>query len=315
MKIACLWVPALPLVAALRAEPQLCSQPLAVVQAGRDLGGRAHVLGATPAADGVGAGQTLAEARATCPRLLTRESSPERERAAAQAAREAAAAVSPRVEEAAPGLVYLDVAGLESLIGDDRAVARALVAAAEHVGLRAAVGFGSSKAVARLAARAASADLTLEETRWGAGGGAFLVVAAEEQREFLAALPLHALELPDELFESLRRFGLHTLGEVGALPPGPLAARLGPEAGLLARLARGEASAELAARTNRALAWASFSARLRPMPRDAPVRMNRRPRKSRFMPTPVVRSRFTGYSGTRLTSLRKLLSFPQVLLS
>ena len=132
MKIACLWVPDLPLVAALRAEPQLCSQPLAVVQAGRDLGGRAHVLGATPAADGVGAGQTLAEARATCPRLLTRESSPERERAAAQAAREAAAAVSPRVEEAAPGLVYLDVAGLESLIGDDRAVARALVAAAEH---------------------------------------------------------------------------------------------------------------------------------------------------------------------------------------
>ena len=240
MKIACLWVPDLPLVAALRAEPQLCSQPLAVVQAGRDLGGRAHVLGATPAADGVGAGQTLAEARATCPRLLTRESSPERERAAAQAAREAAAAVSPRVEEAAPGLVYLDVAGLESLIGDDRAVARALVAAAEHVGLRAAVGFGSSKAVARLAARAASADLTLEETRWGAGGGAFLVVAAEEQREFLAALPLHALELPDELFESLRRFGLHTLGEVGALPPGPLAARLRPEAGLLSRLARGE---------------------------------------------------------------------------
>src|SRR2546430_5688141 len=178
MKIACLWVPDLPLVAALRAEPQLCSQPLAVVQAGRDLGGRAHVLGATPAADGVGAGQTLAEARAMCPRLLTRESSPERERAAAQAAREAAAAVSPRVEEAAPGLVYLDVSGLESLIGDDRAVARALVAAAEHVGLRAAVGFGSSKAVARLAARAASADLTLEETRWGAGGGAFRVVPA-----------------------------------------------------------------------------------------------------------------------------------------
>src|SRR5438094_74611 len=248
MKIACLWVPDLPLVAALRAEPQLCSQPLAVVQAGRDLGGRAHVLGATPAADGVGAGQTLAEARATCPRLLTRESSPERERAAAQAAREAAAAVSPRVEEAAPGLVYLDVAGLESLIGDDRAVARALVAAAEHVGLRAAVGFGSSKAVARLAARAASADLTLEETRWGAGGGAFLVVAAEEQREFLAALPLHALELPDELFESLRRFGLHTLGEVGALPPGPLAARLGPEAGLLARLARGEDASALVSR-------------------------------------------------------------------
>src|SRR5438105_4298264 len=109
MKIACLSVPDLPLVAALRAEPQLCSQPLAVIQAGRDLGGRAHVLGTTPAAEGVAAGQTLAEARAICPRLLTRESSPERERAAAQAAREAADAVSPRIEEKEPGLVYVDV--------------------------------------------------------------------------------------------------------------------------------------------------------------------------------------------------------------
>src|SRR6266404_7158714 len=155
MKIASLWVPELSLVSALRAEPQLCAEPLAVVQAGRDLGGRAHVLGATGAAIGVEPGQSLAEARAICPRLLTRESSPERERAAAQAAREAASAVSPRIEETAPGLVYVDVSGLESLIGDDRAVARELVAAAERVGVRGAVGVAASKSVARLAAPAA----------------------------------------------------------------------------------------------------------------------------------------------------------------
>src|SRR5256885_1365403 len=200
------------------------------------------------AAQGVAAGQTLAEARAICPRLLTREASPERERAAAQAAREAADAVSPRIEETAPGLVYVDVSGLESLIGDDRAVARELVAAAERVGVRAAVGVAASKSVARLAARAASADLTLEATRWGVGGGAFRVVSPQEQREFLAGLPLDALELPDELRESLRRFGLQTLGEVASLPPGPLAARLGPEAALLSRLARGEDTTALAPR-------------------------------------------------------------------
>jgi nucleotidyltransferase/DNA polymerase involved in DNA repair len=79
MKIACLWVPELSLIAALRAEPQLCAEPLAVVQAG--LGGRAHVLGATGAAKGVEAGQTLAEARAICPRLLSREAPRRRRRA------------------------------------------------------------------------------------------------------------------------------------------------------------------------------------------------------------------------------------------
>src|SRR6266851_8355905 len=199
-RIACLLVPELPLVAALRAEPQLVARPLAVVQAGTggasteepalpaspvakprrggasiDPGSRAHVLGATPLAVGVAPGQTLAQARSICPGLEVRQVSPERERAAAQATREAAAAVSPRVEEAGPGLVYLDVAGLTSLFGDDRAVARELVAAAERVGLRAAVGLAASKSVAHLAARAAEADLSLHPTRWGVGGGAFRV--------------------------------------------------------------------------------------------------------------------------------------------
>src|SRR5216683_885545 len=229
-RIACLWVPELPLCAAVRAEPQLAGAPLAVVQAG-DLGGRAHVLGATPLAEGVEPGQTLAEARAICPALLHRSASTERERAAAQAAVEAAGAVSPRFEEAAPGLVYLDAGGLSKLFGDDRGVARALVAAAERVGLR-----------------AAAPDLTFEVTRHGLGGGAFRVVAPEEQAAFLAGLPLLALDLSDELQQTLRRFGLHTLGDVSRLPPGPLAARLGPEGAVLWRLARGEDAAALAPR-------------------------------------------------------------------
>src|SRR6266851_3446405 len=128
-RIACLWVPDLPLCAALRAEPR------------------------------------LAEARASFPQLMHRKASPERERAAAQAALEAAAAVSPRVEEAAPGLVHLDAGGLYRLFGDDRGVARALVAAAERVGLRAAVGVAAGKSTALLAARAAAPDLTFEPTR------------------------------------------------------------------------------------------------------------------------------------------------------
>jgi protein ImuB len=246
-RIACLWVPDLPLCAAVRAEPQLAGAPLAVVQAG-DLGGRAHVLGATPLAEGVEPGQTLAEARAICPALLHRSASPERERAAAQAAVEAAGAVSPRFEEAAPGLVYLDAGGLSKLFGDDRGVARTLVAAAERVGLRAAASVAAGKSLALLAARAAAPDLTFEVTRHGLGGGAFRVVAPEEQAAFLAGLPLLALDLSDELQQTLRRFGLHTLGDVSRLPPGPLAARLGPEGAVLWRLARGEDAAALAPR-------------------------------------------------------------------
>src|SRR5919108_351917 len=155
-RIACLWVPDLPLCAAVRAEPHLADAPLAVVQPGT-LGGRAH-------------------------------------------------------------------------------------------GLRAAVGVAAGKSLARLAARAAAPDLTFEVTRHGLGGGAFRIVPAEEQIAFLAGLPLLALDLSDELQQTLRRFGLHTLGDVSRLPAGPLAARLGPEGAVLWRLARGEDAAALVPR-------------------------------------------------------------------
>src|SRR2546423_2348751 len=62
MRVACLLVPDLSLVAALRAAPHLATAPLAIVQAGRDLGGRALVVAATPAASCVAAGVTPSEA-------------------------------------------------------------------------------------------------------------------------------------------------------------------------------------------------------------------------------------------------------------
>src|SRR5436853_374956 len=69
MRVACLLVPDLSLVAALRAAPHLATAPLAIVQAGRDLGGRALVIAANPAASCVAAGMTLSEARSLCPAL------------------------------------------------------------------------------------------------------------------------------------------------------------------------------------------------------------------------------------------------------
>src|SRR3979490_403675 len=110
MRIACLWVPELPLVAVPRAEPSLVSTMLARGQpAAGDakgvLSSRLRLVGAA-GAEGVVAGQTLAEAQALCPELRVRLASPERGRAAAQAAGDAAASVTPRLEEAAPGLVF-----------------------------------------------------------------------------------------------------------------------------------------------------------------------------------------------------------------
>src|SRR5207302_4095363 len=119
-----------------------------------------------------------------CPGLTVRARSAERERAAAQAALEAAGSLSPRLEEAAPGLIHLDLDGLQSLFPEgERAIAQALATAAEHVGLRAAVGIAEGKTAARLAARAAAAEVR------GPVRSAFRVVEPAEQRAFLAELP------------------------------------------------------------------------------------------------------------------------------
>jgi protein ImuB len=271
MRIACLWIPDLPLVAALRAEPALASVAMVVVRPppeASELSSRARVLGASgPAqAEGISPGLTLAEAQGRCPDLRVRAASPERMRAAAQAAVDAAASVSPRVEEASPGLVFLEAEGLVTLFGDDQGVAAALLRAAEGVGLCAAVGLAEGKLAARLAAGAAAAHRELRTTRHGVGGGAKRVVAREEQRRFLGTIPLEPLcvgpegaallGLPQdapvpgpELLRAAHRFGLRTLGELVALPAGALSARLGPEGALLHRLGRGEDTSPLVAQT------------------------------------------------------------------
>src|SRR5256885_16511967 len=116
MRVACLLVPDLSLVAALRAAPHLATAPLAIVQAGRDLGGRALVIAANPAASCVAAGVTLSEARPLCPRLDAQSEAPARVRAAPPAPVEAARAASPRGGGPGPGLLHLDAPGPPSLL-------------------------------------------------------------------------------------------------------------------------------------------------------------------------------------------------------
>ena len=246
MRIGCLWIPDLPLVALVRAEPRLAALPLALAEPGPSgqLAGNLRVIACTEAAQGVSPGLTLAQAQSICPQLQVRAPSAERTRAAAQAALEAAASLSPRLEEAGQGLVYLDLTGLASLFPEgERAMAQALCASAEEMGLYAAVGIAEGKTAALLAARAAATDLR------GFASGAFRVLAtAQEQRGFLAHLPIAALEPAPALLQTLHRFGLYTLGEVAALPVSAAAARLGPEGAQLLRVARGEDSSHLVAR-------------------------------------------------------------------
>ena len=144
-------MPSPALAAELAARPQLRGRPVAVSD---DSGRRVAEASEAAAARGVRPEQRLSEALACCPTLAVLEARPARVRRAALQLVEAAASVSPLVEEAAPGEVYADLRGLEGLYPDEDALARALLEATPR-GLGARLGVADGRFTARAAAFAA----------------------------------------------------------------------------------------------------------------------------------------------------------------
>ena len=162
--LACLHVPLFPLAARLRSEPDLKGEAAAVCEGN---GNAARVIAATRKARraGIEAGMTLPQARSIYPRLIARPRDPESERSAQEALMEIAETFSPRVEDAAEGVTYLDLDGIPALTAASESkiqnpkskisllsFARDLIAAVEKASLSVRAGIATSKLAARVAA-------------------------------------------------------------------------------------------------------------------------------------------------------------------
>jgi protein ImuB len=156
--------------------------------------------------------------------LETRERSPETEQQTQQELIEMALRVSPRVEDAAPGLLIVDLAGLP----DPHGSASLLAHGAEKLGLPANVGVSANRFVAIAAARA----------QFGVTH-----IFPGQEAGFLSVLPLDTLPLDPKEQEVFARWGLHTVGDLARLPEDSLIARFGARGGQLSQLARGREDA------------------------------------------------------------------------
>jgi len=139
---------------------------------------------------------------------------------------------TPRVEAFGSTPVLLDLQGLGRAWPSPRALGEALLEAARRRCPEPRVAL----AVSRVAA------LLISQGREG-----LTVLAPGEETAALAPLPLSLLALDPDREETLRGWGLRTLGDLAALPAAGLAERLGPDAPRLRRLARGEDDAPLVA--------------------------------------------------------------------
>ncbi len=225
-RLACSRVPLFPLAARLRSEPDLQGEAMAVFQGN---GHAARTVAATRRARqaGVRPGMTLSQARALVPKITVRARDEDCERAARETLLEIAESFSPRIEDAGEGVIYLELDGLERHFPGDspeHELAHALSVTTHQATLPTWIGIASSKLAARVAA-----DLPSSPN----------IVPAGQEAEFLAPLPLSRLSDEAEVLETLRRWGIRSIGELAQLPRNEIASRLGTAGQTLHERARG----------------------------------------------------------------------------
>jgi protein ImuB len=222
------WCPDWPVLAA--GHP--LAEPVLVLHTGR-------VVACSPAAraHGVTIGLRRRDAQARCPHAATIEHDPPTEARRFEAVLAAVEAFTPRLEVVQPGACSLATRGPSRYFGGDEPLAARLGAAVDEVlagsdttaGCR--IGVADGPFAASLAARHERSRPTP------------LVVAPGGSPAFLAPLPLSALAdgtaERDDLVSVLARLGLHTLGDLAALPLGSVVGRFGAAGEGVHRLASG----------------------------------------------------------------------------
>ena len=151
------------------------------------------------------------------------------EQAARTVVLECASQFSPRIEETFSkngcGFV-LDISGSERLFGPPMQLAQRLRSTILVAGFRASICISSNFHTARILA---------ESTR------SITVIPSDREAEAIADVPISALRLDEEQYETFALWGIRTLGELAELPEEELITRLGQQSTVWLKLSRGTA--------------------------------------------------------------------------
>jgi len=138
--------------------------------------------------------------------------------------------ISPRMEDTAQDTIVLDLSGLSQLFGTEPEIGAHLARRAGDCGLFANVAIASNVDTSLIAAR---------------GFTGVTVIFPGEETKRLGELPVGVLALPEEIAETLSRWGVCTCTQFAGLPVLQLSERLGQEGVRLHELARGTVARSL----------------------------------------------------------------------
>jgi protein ImuB len=138
---------------------------------------------------------------------------------------------SPGIERTSSTAVVLNAGGLRTLFGSAKSLADSIARRATEAGLHVHVALARNPDAAVHAAR---------------GIPGVTVIPPGREAGILSPLPVDILEPAPAMAETLHTWGIHTFGQLAALPENGIAERLGAEGVRLQKLARGEGSRSLA---------------------------------------------------------------------
>ncbi len=242
MPFACIYVPNFSVAAALRAEPELKPQPVAILE-GKPPLEKIIAVSETARRLAIAPGMSKSQAE-LCPELALRMRSPLQESATHAALLDCAQSFSPCVEDSACDTILLDLLGMESLFGSLHEISRAIYDRATALGLDAHVATAFNAETAMLAARGIPGITVIPEGKEAERIGPLLVNVLFADR-LEGRLESDEKKDAERLLETLNRWGIRTLCALAALPEVALSERLGQEGLRLQQLARGTASRTL----------------------------------------------------------------------
>jgi protein ImuB len=227
---ACIFIPDFSAQAIIRLEPKLRACAVAVLT-GRPPLEKVVALNERARQLGVDIGATKAQLEAW-ENLVLRPRSESQETSAHAALLDCAQSFSPEVEDTAPGIALLNLAGLEPLLGPLPKMARDLRQRVLQMGLEANIAVAANPDAALLAAHGFP--------------GVTLITEGGEAR-WLGDLPVDVLlesfasdaEEAARWVEIFDRWGIRKLRALAALPEVPLSERLGQQGIRLQKLAQG----------------------------------------------------------------------------
>ncbi len=221
MKIACVLVTHLPLKAELRRRPELLGRPVVITES---YGSKQVVLDSSSEARGVVAGMSLQEAVSRRKDIVLLQADEPYYHSVFTGMVTSLEERSPLVEKAELGCTYVGLDGLEAMYGGEARLIASLLQAVPHQ-FNPRIGVAMGKFPAYVAAVTS-------------GGGRATKVPGEVAG-FLKEFSVDLLPLSWQNKARLHHFGLHTLGQLAALPVGSVQAQLRAEGRRAWELAKG----------------------------------------------------------------------------